>query len=72
MIENIETIQSKILKSIEKLDSESENVAQEVARANSIASLSNTYIKSCNLIIRVEEAKNKEKIKNIMEKTNEK
>lgn len=72
MNNDIENIQRKIIKSIEKLDCEDENVAQEVARANAISLLSNTYIKSCNLVIRVEELKNSQHVKNIIDKANEK
>ena len=72
MNEEIDLIQEKLIKSIEKLDSESENVLQEISRANAIALLSNTYIKSCNLIIRVEELKNKEHLKNIFGDRDEK
>lgn len=72
MNKEIEFIQNKLIESIDKLDIEEENVAQEISRANAIALLSNTYIKSCNLVIRVEELKNKEHIKNILGDKNEK
>lgn len=72
MNKEIEFIQEKLIKSIDNLDSEEENIQQEISRANAIALLSNTYIKSCNLIIRVEELKNSQNIKKIINKKNEK
>lgn len=72
MNKEIEFIQEKLIKSIDSLDAEEENVAQEISRANAIALLSNTYIKSCNLVIRVEELKNKEYVKNLLGDKNEK
>lgn len=53
----IKTIQDKLLKNLERLDNEENNINDEVARSNAIAQLANTYIKTCNLIIRVEESK---------------
>lgn len=60
MENDIKTIQTKILNNLERLDSAEaqEQIAEEVSRSNAISQLANTYIKSCNLIIRVEESKN--------------
>lgn len=45
------------MNNLERLDNAKENINEEVARSNAVAQLSNTYIKSCNLIIRIEESK---------------
>ena len=57
MNERLKTIQDTLLKSIERLDSETNNISEEISRSNAISQLANTYIKSCNLIIRIEESK---------------
>lgn len=57
MNENIKTIQEKLMNNLERLDRANDNLKEEVARSNAISILANTYIKSCNLIIRVEENK---------------
>jgi len=53
----LKTIQEKLLNNLERLDKESDNINDEVARSNAISQLANTYIKTCNLVIRVEESK---------------
>ena len=57
MKNEIKTIQKKLIDSLERLDNADENITEEVARSNAISQLANTYIKTCNLIIRVEDAK---------------
>lgn len=57
MKEEIKTIQKKLIDNLERLDNADENITEEVARSNAISQLANTYIKTCNLIIRVEDAK---------------
>ncbi|MBR6907727.1 hypothetical protein IKN40_04475 [bacterium] len=57
MNSNITFIQEKLLTSLQRLDNEQDNIQSEIARSNAIAQLANTYIKSCNLIIRIEESK---------------
>lgn len=60
MNEDIKNIQSKLLNSLEILtNATKDNLELEVARSNSVAQLANTYIKSCNLIIRVNESNTK-------------
>ncbi len=54
---NIKLIQEKLMNNLERLDSEKDNLSDEVARSNAISQLANTYIKTCNLVIRVEESK---------------
>lgn len=63
MKEEIKTIQKKLIDSLKRLDVADENITEEVARSNAISQLANTYIKTCNLIIRVEEAKDSVKKK---------
>jgi len=58
MKDNIKDIQVKLMNSLERLDKAKDDLNEEVARSNAISQLANTYIKSCNLIIRVEESKN--------------
>jgi hypothetical protein len=58
MKDNIKDIQLKLMNSLERLDKAKDDLNEEVARSNAISQLANTYIKSCNLIIRVEESKN--------------
>lgn len=53
----IETIQEKLMNNLERLDKENENIKEEVARSNAVAQLSNTFIKTINLVIRVDESK---------------
>lgn len=62
MEQNIKTIQEKLMSSLERLDASTEDLSSEVARSNAVAQLANTYIKACNLVIRVEE--NKVNLKN--------
>ena len=62
MYKEIEQIQEKLMNSLERLDKEEANIQEEVSRSNAISQLANTYVKTCNLIIRVEESK--EEIKN--------
>lgn len=57
MNNEIKNIQQTLIHNLERLDSVDDNIEQEIARSNAIAQLANTYIKSCNLIIRVEETK---------------
>ena len=45
------------MNNLERLDKAEENISEEVARSNAISQIANTYIKSCNLIIRAEECK---------------
>lgn len=63
MEENIKTIQDKLISNLERLDKADKNVTEEVARSNAISQLANTYIKACNLIIRVEDGKKQLKTK---------
>lgn len=58
MNEDIKKIQDSLMNNLERLDSTTDNISEEVARSNAIAQLSNTYIKTCNLVIRIEESKN--------------
>lgn len=57
MNKDIKTIQEKLMNNLERLDNEKDNLSDEVARSNAISRLANTYIKTCNLVIRVEESK---------------
>lgn len=57
MKDEIKTIQKKLIDSLKRLDNADENISEEVARSNAMSQLANTYIKTCNLIIRVEESK---------------
>lgn len=68
MNKELKKIQEKLINNLERLDKETENIEKEVARSNSISQLANTYIKSCNLIIRIEENKTnlKSKIKSVL------
>lgn len=60
MNDDIKNIQSKLLNALEILtNATKDNLELEVARSNSVAQLANTYIKSCNLIIRVNESNKK-------------
>lgn len=68
MNEDIKKIQDKLMNNLERLDNEKDNLSDEVARSNAISQLANTYIKTCNLVMRVEESKInlKDKISNVM------
>ena len=57
MEKDIKIIQEKLMSNLERLDGAGENLGEEVSRSNAISQLANTYIKSCNLVIRVEESK---------------
>ena len=57
MKDEIKTIQKKLIDSLKRLDNADGNITEEVSRSNAISQLANTYIKTCNLIIRVEESK---------------
>lgn len=57
MNEKIKEIQERLMNSLVRLDSANDNISEEVARSNAISQIANTYIKSCNLVIRVEESK---------------
>ena len=57
MLEEIRYIQEKLLNNLETIDTATDNLSEEVARSNAISQLANTYIKSCNLIIRAKESK---------------
>lgn len=61
MEDKIKVIQEKLLINLERLDKEKEQVNQEIARSNAVSQLANTFIKSCNLEIRLEETKVKNK-----------
>lgn len=63
MNKKIEFIQAKLLSNLDRLDKEDTDIQNEVARSNAISQLANTYIKTCNLIIRVEESKDNVKNK---------
>lgn len=68
MENNIKEIQEKLMNSLKRLDESKGDLGEEVARSNAISQLANTYIKSCNLIIRVEESELniKKKIKDVI------
>lgn len=58
MNQDIERIQAALLNNLNRLDNaDQEDITTEVARSNAISQIANTYIKSCNLVIRVEESK---------------
>ena len=57
MDKDIKIIQEKLMNNLERLDTAKDNINEEVARSNAISRIANTYIKSCNLVIRVEESK---------------
>ena len=63
MKEEIKKKKKKLIDSLKRLDVADENITEEVARSNAISQLANTYIKTCNLIIRVEDAKDSVKKK---------
>lgn len=58
MNNDIKEIQERLMNNLERLDNAKENISEEVARSNAVTQLSNTYIKTCNLVIRIEESKN--------------
>ena len=68
MEKDIKTIQERLMDNLERLDKAGDNLKDEVARSNAISQLANTYIKSCNLVIRAEESKVdvKNKIKDVV------
>ncbi len=57
MNDDIKQIQFTLMNSLERLDSAKDNISEEVARSNAVSQIANTYIKSCNLVIRAEESK---------------
>lgn len=57
MDKDIKRIQETLMNNLERLDVAEDNISEEVARSNAISQIANTYIKSCNLVIRVEESK---------------
>lgn len=57
MNEDIKIIQERLMNNLQRLDDAKDNVSEEVARSNAISQIANTYIKSCNLVIRAEESK---------------
>ncbi len=57
MEKDIKAIQESLMNNLEKLDKAKDNLSEEVSRSNAISQLANTYIKSCNLVIRAEESK---------------
>lgn len=57
MENDIKDIQKTLMNNLERLDTAKDNISEEVARSNAISQIANTYIKSCNLVIRVEESK---------------
>jgi len=57
MNNDIKNIQERLMNNLERLDNAKDNISEEVARSNAVAQLSNTYIKTCNLVIRIEESK---------------
>lgn len=57
MNKDIKEIQETLMNNLERLDSAEDNISEEVARSNAISQIANTYIKSCNLMIRIEESK---------------
>ena len=57
MNEDIRKIQERLMNNLERIDSAKDNISDEVARSNAVSQLANTYIKSCNLVIRAEESK---------------
>ena len=63
MENNIKEIQEKLMSCLRRIDGIEENIGEEVARSNAISLLANTYIKSCNLLIRVEECESNIKSK---------
>ena len=66
-LEQVSKIQEKLINALDSLSNAvGEELALEVAKSNAVSQLANTYIKSCNLIIRVEESK--QKLSNKLEK----
>ena len=57
MDKEIKKIQESLINNLKRLDKAKDNITDEVARSNAISQLANTYIKACNLVIRVEESK---------------
>ena len=52
MNEDIKTIQKTLMINLERINNESDDLRNEVARSNAVSQLANTYIKTCNLVIR--------------------
>ena len=67
MNKNIEIIQEKLINNLMRLDEEKNNLKEEVSRSNAISQIANTYIKTCNLVIRAEESK--QSVKNKINET---
>lgn len=57
MEKDIKKIQETLMNNLERIDNAKDNISEEVARSNAISQIANTYIKSCNLVIRAEESK---------------
>ena len=57
MENDIKRIQETLMNNLDRIDKAEDNISDEVARSNAISQLANTYIKSCNLVIRAEESK---------------
>ena len=57
MENDIKEIQQRLMHNLERIDTATDNISDEVARSNAVSQLANTYIKSCNLVIRAEESK---------------
>ena len=57
MEKDIKIIQERLMNNLQRLNDAKDNVSEEVARSNAISQIANTYIKSCNLVIRAEESK---------------
>lgn len=57
MEKDIKKIQETLMNNLERIDTAKDNINEEVARSNAVSQLANTYIKSCNLVIRAEESK---------------
>ena len=68
MDNNIKIIQERLMRNLDRLDKAGDDISNEVARSNAVSQLANTYIKTCNLVIRVEESKFsvKNKIKDVI------
>lgn len=63
MNKDIETIKEKLIESLDILSkSKKEDLQLVVGRSNAIAQLANTYIKTCNLVLRIQESKRKTKL----------
>lgn len=58
MNEKLKFVQDKLIDNLDRLDKENTDLKKEIARSNAISQLANTYLKTCNLIIRVDNSKN--------------